>query len=87
MQYIIYTDDQARRTEIIAYAGNIAGCVKTISNVTEIKHGDFVYLNPSNIIGGTIIGEKGIWNISELHSLRYMNKVYTNGESEVYKNE
>jgi len=86
MHYVIYADDQARRTELIAYAKNTVGHVKTISNGTKIKSNDFVYLNPSNVICGTIVGEKNTWNINELHFLNYMNKLYTNGGSEVYKN-
>jgi uncharacterized membrane protein len=82
----VYADDLARRCELRAYAMIYTGYVKSLSNVTQLKPGDFVYLNPSNTIGGTVIGEKYAWNVSTLQYLHKINLIYSNGGSEVYKN-
>ena len=82
----IYADDYARRTELRGYTMIYGGHVGLLSNVTQLKPGDFVYLNPSNTVGGTVIGERYTWSIEDLHYLHDLNKVYTNGGSEIYKN-
>jgi uncharacterized membrane protein len=47
--------------------------------------GDFVYLNPSNTIGKKVVGDGGIWNVTDLKFLFDLNKIYSNGGSEIYK--
>jgi uncharacterized membrane protein len=82
----IHADDYARRTELRGYAMIYGGYVGLLSNVTQLKPGDFVYLNPSNTVGGTVIGERYTWSVNDLHFLDDLNKVYENGGSEIYKN-
>lgn len=81
----VYADDYARRTELRGYAMIYVGYVDLLSNVTELKNGDFVYLNPSNTVGGTVVGERYVWNVSDLDYLYDLSKVYSNGGSEIYK--
>jgi len=81
----LYSDSWARRNELRAYAGIYTGYVDSLSNVTQVKPGGIVYLNPSNTIEGTVIGGKHVWNTSDLQFLYEMNKVYSNGGSEIYK--
>jgi uncharacterized membrane protein len=82
----VYADDYARRTELRGYAMIYVSYEHVLSNITQLELGDFVYLNPSNTIGETVVGEKYVWNISDLHYLHDLNKVYSNGGSEIYKN-
>jgi uncharacterized membrane protein len=83
---VVYADNLARRNELRAYAMIYTGYSKSLSNVTQLKAGDFVYLNPANNIGGMIIGEKYAWNVSDLPYLYDASKIYSNGGAEVYKN-
>jgi uncharacterized membrane protein len=84
---LVYADKQAIGCELMAYTMIYTeGYAKPLSNVTQLKHGDFVYLNPSNTIGGTVFGEKYAWNISDIHFLHHLNKIYSNGGTEIYNN-
>jgi uncharacterized membrane protein len=82
----IYADDFSRRNELRAYASVYIGYVEILSNITEVKADGIVYLNPSNTIGGIVVGGRYLWNTSELRFLFDLNKIYSDGESEVYKN-
>jgi len=81
----IYADEWARRNELRAYGVIYVGYVELLSNVTQVKKRDIVYLNPSNTIEGTIIRGKYKWNITDLQSIRDCYKIYSNGGSEIYK--
>lgn len=82
---LVYADSLACGTELRAYAINIADHTTTLTNVTQLKPGDFVYLNPLNTLGGMISDGKNIWNTSDFLFLYDLNKIYSNGGSEVYK--
>jgi uncharacterized membrane protein len=82
----VYADDYARRTELRAYAVVYMGYVRVLSNTTQLRSGDIIYLNPSNIIDGRVVGQRYVWNVSSLQFLYDANKVYSNGRSEIYKN-
>ncbi|MEM2507144.1 MAG: DUF2206 domain-containing protein [Nitrososphaeria archaeon] len=81
----VYADKYARNTELRGYALIYLGYVKLLSNVTTLENGDFVYLNPSNTVYGTIVGERYEWNVSDLQYLHNLSHVYSNGGSEIYK--
>jgi len=81
----VYSDSLARYCELRAYTTIYPGNVKTLSNVTQMNAGDFVYLNPSNTIGKKVVGDGGIWNVTDLKFLFDLNKIYSNGGSEIYK--
>lgn len=80
----IYADSSSRTHELRAYGGIYVGYVETLSNVTQFNTRSIVYLNPSNVIEGTIVGGKYIWNITDLQLLNGISNVYTNGGSEVF---
>ena len=82
----IYADFWARRNELRSYGAMYLGYVETLSNTTELKPDDVVYLNPSNVIGRTVMGPNYLWDTSELYCLHDLNKIYSNGGSEIYKN-
>jgi hypothetical protein len=44
------------------------------------------YLSSLNVNEDVLIGESLSWNLSEIRFLDDLNKIYTNGESEVYEN-
>jgi len=81
----IYADTFSRVNELRAYGTIYTGYTGILSNTTQLKAGDIVYLNPSNIVGGKIAGQKYAWNTSELRYLSEMSKIYCNGGSEIYK--
>ena len=82
----IYADLWGRRTELRGYGAVYAGHVEVLSNTTRITANGIVYLNSLNIIEGTVVGDRYVWNTSELSFLSNLNIVYSNGGSEVYKN-
>ena len=82
----IYADAFSRINELRSYGMVWYGYVEILSNTTEVKPNGIVYLNSLNIIEGTVVGVRLLWNSSELHFLHDLNKIYSNGGSEVYKN-
>ena len=82
----IYADFWSRRTELRGYGSVYLGYVETLSNTTKITTKGIVYLSSLNIIEGTVIGDRYLWNSSELGFLSDLNTIYSNGGCEVYKN-
>jgi uncharacterized membrane protein len=82
----IYADFWSRRTELRGYGSVYVGCTETLSNTTKITINGIVYLSSLNIIEGTVVGDRYLWNSSELGFLSDLNTIYSNGGCEVYKN-
>ena len=82
----IYADFSSRVSELRSYGFVYVGHVETLSNTTEVTANGIVYLSSLNIIKGTVMGARYLWNSSELHFLDDLSKIYSNGGSEVYKN-
>lgn len=80
----IYAEPYSRTHELRAYGGIYVGYVEALSNVTQIKTRSIVYLNPLNVIEGTVIRGRYIWNTTDLQFLNDMNNVYTNGGHEIF---
>ena len=59
--------------------------MEILSNVTEVVPEGVVYLSTLNVIEGTVPGVRLEWNSSDLGFLYDLNKIYSNGGSEVYK--
>jgi uncharacterized membrane protein len=81
----IYADVYSRVNELRAYGIIYTGYVEVLSNATLLKKGDIVYLNPVSVIENIMAGKRYFWNTSDLQFLNELNKVYSNGASEVYK--
>jgi uncharacterized membrane protein len=81
----IYSDFYSKE-ELRCYGLVYLGYINGISNVTEVKSNDIVYLSSLNVIEGIVAGFR-LWNTSELHFLGDMNIIYSNGGSEIYKEE
>jgi len=80
----LYTDSISYYA-MLSYGMTYRGYVKMFSNVTQVTANGTVYLNPLNIAEGTIISVNQLWNYSELSFLEDINKIYSNGRSEIYK--
>ena len=81
----IYADSASRRNVLTAYGMIYLGDVVTLSNVTKILVNDIVYLSPLNTVDGIIVGEFYMFNYSELSILDDVNKIYANGECEIFQ--
>ena len=80
----IYADFPSQYKVLTGYGGVNRGDVRVLSNTSKIVNG-VVYLSPLNVIHGKIVSRTSVWNYTELSSIvDNLNKVYTNGGSEVY---
>lgn len=83
----IYADIPARSSILTYYGITYEGNVKVLSNATSVATNGTIYLNRLNVVYGTIVGGRLKWNFSEFSPiLESMNKIYSNGASEIYKN-
>ena len=82
----VYADLSSRNNILTIYGMIYRGYVDTLSNTTRVAANGTVYLSRLNVVDGIIVGKNQVWNFSELSFLDNMNKIYTNGESEIYKN-
>lgn len=80
----LHSDANSRINELRAYGGIYAGHVAVLSNVTLLKAGDVVYLNPVNVVENVVAG-KSYWNTTDLPFLDEINIVYSNGACEIYE--
>ena len=80
-----YADSVSQRNVLLAYGMIHFEDVEILSNVTQISVNDTIYLSPLNTVEGIIIGEFYLFNSSELSLTNNTNKIYTNGECEIYK--
>ena len=80
----IYSDYYARN-ELRGYGLIYLGYVEPLSNATRVRTNEMIYLNPLNTIECLLIGSRLSWNITKIDYLSSMNKLYSNGGSEVYK--
>jgi uncharacterized membrane protein len=81
----IYSDYYARN-ELRGYGLVYVGYIEILSNVTVVADNGIVYLSSLNVIEGVLVGDSLAWNTSEIHFLNDLDKIYSNGGSEVYKN-
>jgi uncharacterized membrane protein len=82
----VYSDSYSRVSELRAYGVIYTGYVEVLSNATLLKAGDVVYLNPINVLENVVAGKRYFWNTSDLEFLNYMDKIYSNEGSDIYKN-
>jgi len=81
----IYSDRYSRANELRAYGVIYTGYVEVLSKATLLRAGGTVYLNTLNVVENIVAGQRYFWNTSDLQFLSELNKVYSNGASEVYK--
>jgi len=73
------------RSDLRGYGLVYIGYIEVLSNVTEVTADGTVYLRSLNTIEDTVVGVGYSWNLSELHFLYDLNKIYSNGGSQVHK--
>jgi len=81
----LIADIYSRTKELRIYGGAYSVNVKVLSNVTETKPGEVVYLSSLNVIEETVVKDRFQWNISQLGFLDDLNMIYSNGKSEIYE--
>lgn len=86
----IYADDMAKYTVLTSYGMIRRDQTETLSNVTTVQANGAIYLRRMNLIFGVLFERRGdiesVWNITEISPvLGDMNKVYSNGDCEIYK--
>jgi uncharacterized membrane protein len=81
----VYADSFSRSNELRGYGLIYLGYVEILSNATQLRADSAIYLNPTNVIGNILVGKRLLWNTSDLQFLNELNKVYSNGGSEVYE--
>jgi uncharacterized membrane protein len=81
----VYADSFSRSNELRVYGLIYLGYVEILSNATQLRADSAIYLNPTNVIGNILVGKRLLWNTSDLQFLNELNKVYSNGGSEVYE--
>ena len=83
----IYADITSAHSVLTSYGMIYRGYVDTLTNTTRIEANGTLYLGRLNVVEEKIVGKYGqIWNSSELpFLLSDMNKIYSNGGSEVYR--
>ena len=81
----IYADGVSRYKVLTSYGMIYEGDINVLSNTTILATNGTLYLSKLNVFYGKIVGTNYIWNSNEFSSLfNEMNKVYSNGGSEIY---
>jgi len=81
----LYSDGYSRGNVLRGY-GMVYKAPLEINNVTQVVSGGIVYLSRFNTAEETVVAGDRSWNLSELHFLNDLSKIYSNGGSEIYKN-
>lgn len=71
---------------LLSYGNTSIDDAIRLTNVTSVTQNGIVYLSRVNVIEGIIIGDNYAWNRTDFSILNDMNRIYSNGESEIYKN-
>lgn len=82
----VFSDSISRDTVLLSYGLLPSGYIEVLANTTQASINGVVYLSGLNTIGRVIVGDQFVWNSSEFSSsFNEMNKVYSNGISEIYR--
>ena len=83
---LVYADERTRANVLTMYGLIHSGYVNSLSNTTTLADNGFVYLSSLNVAEDVFPSKKFVWNSSELSfSFDDLNKIYTNGGSEIYQ--
>jgi uncharacterized membrane protein len=84
----VYADASSQYNILLSHGMMLTGYVNILSNTTLIPPSGAVYLNWLNVAKGTVAGAGGqLWNTSDFSPmLANINKIYSNGASEIYEN-
>jgi uncharacterized membrane protein len=83
----IYADLISQTRILTSYGMMYSGDIRLISNTTNIPSNGVVYLNRLNNVEKIIIGRDSLWHSDELQDIfNSLDKIYCNGECEIYLN-
>lgn len=82
----VYADLRSSSSVLPAYGVIPLQNMLELSNQTRILPDAFIYLSRQNIVDGTMVKLREVWNTSQILSmLNDQNRVYSNGGSEIFK--
>jgi len=81
----VYADFISKYVVLTGYGMTYRGDIDWLTNATEVVDNGVVYLNRLNVVEETILVGSRSWNYSDISFLGNMNKIYSNGASEIYK--
>lgn len=79
----LYADHASRWHVLHSYGLFSCARVSALLNTTELGRGDYLYLSHLNVVEGIITLYDGAYPLSEI-ALNRPNKIYSNGDSEIY---
>jgi len=80
-----YADHSSKFNVLTSYGMIYRGNMEVLSNVTVLSTNDNVYFSRVNVVDG-VVGGSHLWNITSISQvLDFANKMYSNGECEIYK--
>ena len=82
----IYADMSSIENVLGTYGSIYGGDIFLLSNTTSVSINGTVYLNSLNTVQKIIVTEFYLCTLDELSFLDDMNKIYTNGGGEIYRN-
>jgi len=83
----MYAGLSSRNNVLFSYGLVSAEDVIVLSNVTSVTENGTIYLNRLNIVEGIILGNKPhVWNKTDFSFIEDLNRIYSNGGSEIYRN-
>jgi uncharacterized membrane protein len=86
-EYSVHADRVSYGKVLISYGMFPHENMQILVNVTILDENSYVYLRRLNVVEGIIKGKNYVWNITELSPIfDGMNKIYSNGASEIYRN-
>ena len=81
----LYADKASRLNVLSSYGGMYLNVVTELTNVTIPRSNEIIYLYTLNLKRGILVSRGRILNVSSLtFNIEDINKIYTNGNSEVY---
>jgi len=82
----VYADRPSKGNVLMTYGSIYGGYIFSLSNTTSVSINGTVYLSSLNTVHKIIVGKFFLFTLDELSFLDDMNKVYTNGGGEIYRN-
>jgi len=83
----IYADRPSKNSILSCYGMIYSDNIEILSNVTTLSENSIVYLSHVNVVDGFVVSSGYIWNTTSLSQVfDSMDKVYSNGGCEIYKN-
>lgn len=71
---------------LVIYGSIYKGYIESLSNITIVSNNGIVYLSSLNVLHETVVTKSYVCRLDELSFLANLNKIYTNGGSEIHRN-